>query len=93
MSEAWSSVATFVPKLVAFLVILVIGWIIAKIVAKIVTTILNKIGFDRVVERGGLKDVLARSSYDASDILAKLAYYAILLITLQMGFGVWGPTR
>lgn len=91
LSEAWSSVATFVPKLVAFLVILVIGWIIAKIVAKIVTTILNKIGFDRVVERGGLKDVLARSSYDASDILAKLAYYAILLITLQMGFGVWGP--
>ncbi|MBN3455818.1 hypothetical protein JNN96_17520 [Mycobacterium sp. DSM 3803] len=91
LSEAWSSVATFVPKLVAFLVILVIGWIIAKIVAKIVTTILNKIGFDRVVERGGIKDMLARSNYDASDILAKLAYYAILLITLQMGFGVWGP--
>ncbi|MED5816104.1 hypothetical protein VST63_27410 [Mycolicibacterium sp. 050232] len=91
VSEAWTSVATFVPKLVAFLAILVIGWIIAKIVGRIVKAILNRIGFDRVVERGGLQDLLARSNYDASGILAKLAYYAILLITLQMGFGVWGP--
>ncbi|MCG7609525.1 MULTISPECIES: mechanosensitive ion channel family protein [Mycobacterium] len=91
VSEAWTSIATFVPKLLAFLAILVIGWIIAKIVARIVKAILGRIGFDRVVERGGLKDLLARSNYDASGILAKLAYYAILLITLQMGFGVWGP--
>lgn len=91
LSQAWTSVATFVPKLAAFLAILVIGWIIAKIVEKVVTTVLRKLGFDRVVERAGIQDMLARSNYDASGILAKLAYYAILLITLQMGFGVWGP--
>ena len=32
-----------------------------------------------------------RTKYDASDILAKLAYYAVLLFTLQFAFGVWGP--
>ena len=35
--------------------------------------------------------MLADSRVDASGIIAKLLYYAILLITLQIAFGVWGP--
>jgi hypothetical protein len=91
ISDAWVAVVAFVPKLVAFLVILLIGWLIAKAVAKIVNKVLEKVGFDRMVERGGLKQALERSKYDASDIIAKLVYYAIMLIALQFAFGVWGP--
>jgi hypothetical protein len=91
ISDAWGALVAFVPKLVAFLVILLIGWLIAKALAKIVNKVLEKVGFDRVVERGGLKQALERSKYDASDIIAKLVYYAILLIALQFAFGVWGP--
>ncbi|SES47841.1 mechanosensitive ion channel family protein [Actinokineospora terrae] len=91
VSDAWRSIATFVPKLVAFLLILVIGYLIAKVVAKAVDALLTRVGFDRVVERGGIKTALAKSKYDASDIIAKLLYYAILLVTLQFAFGVWGP--
>lgn len=90
-SDAWSSIATFVPKLLGFLVILLIGWVIAKVVEKIVDKILERVGFDRLVERGGIQRMLSRSKYDASDLLGKLAFYAILLIALQMGFGVFGP--
>ncbi|MFE3101262.1 mechanosensitive ion channel family protein [Nocardia tengchongensis] len=91
LSDAWSSIATWVPKFVGFLVILVIGWLVAKLVAKLVTRVLHRVGFDRMVERGGIKDMLARGRYDATEVIAKLAYYAILLITLQLGFGVFGP--
>ncbi|GHF01362.1 hypothetical protein GCM10017786_38020 [Amycolatopsis deserti] len=91
VSNAWSAVATFVPKFVAFLVILAIGWFVAKALGKIVNKVLEKVGFDRVVERGGIKQMLAKSKYDASDIIAKLVYYAVLLIALQIAFGVWGP--
>ncbi|MGV9414538.1 membrane protein [Nocardia sp. NPDC003693] len=91
LSDAWSSFATFVPKFAGFLAILVIGWIVAKIVARLVTRILHQVGFDRLVERGGIKDMLADSRYDAVGIIAKLAYYAVLLLTLQLGFGVFGP--
>ncbi|MEV6429322.1 hypothetical protein [Nocardia sp. NPDC051463] len=90
-SDAWSSVATFVPKLAGFLVVLLIGWIVAKAFAAIVNRVLDRVGFDRLVERGGIKQILSRSRYDASDLLAKLTYYAILLIALQLGFGVFGP--
>ncbi|MEV4314788.1 hypothetical protein [Actinocrispum sp. NPDC049592] len=91
ITDAWRAVAAFVPKLLAFLVILVIGVIIGKILAKAVDKVLERVGFDRVAERGGLQRAMARSKYDASDIVAKLVYYFILLITLQIAFGVWGP--
>jgi hypothetical protein len=90
LSNAWSAIATFVPKLLAFLVILFIGWLIAKALAKVVDKVLERVGFDRVVERGGIDRVMANSKYDASDIIAKIVYYAILLIALQMAFGVFG---
>lgn len=91
VSSAWATIANFVPKLFAFLVILLIGWLIARILAKVVRTVLNKVGFDRVLERGGLKQMLARNKYDGSTLIAKVVYYAILLITLEVAFGVFGP--
>lgn len=91
VSSAWATIANFVPKLVAFIVIAVIGWLIARVLAKVVRVVLGKIGFDRALERGGLKDMLARSRYDGSELVAKVVYYAILLITLEVAFGVFGP--
>ena len=91
ISNAWSTIATFVPKLLAFLVILFIGWVIAKALGKVVDKVLERVGFDRVVERGGINRMMSGSKYDASDIIAKLVYYAVLLIALQMAFGVFGP--
>jgi hypothetical protein len=85
------TVVTFIPKLVLFVAILVIGWLVARVLLKAVDKVLERIGFDRWVERGGIKSALARSKYDASDIIAKIVYYAVLLFTLQLAFGVWGP--
>ncbi|MGN9767959.1 mechanosensitive ion channel family protein [Micromonospora sp. SD12] len=91
VGDALRSVMLFLPKAVAFLAILVAGWLIAKAVLKIVDKVLERVGFDRAVERGGIRRALARSRYDASDIVAKLAYYGVLLVTLQLAFGIWGP--
>ena len=90
LSNAWSNVATFVPKLVVFLVILVVGWLIARALAKAISVVLTRVGFDKAVERGGIKKALESSKYDASDILAKIVYYAIMLFVLSTAFGVFG---
>ncbi len=90
IENAWSNVATFVPKLAAALVILLVGYIVAKAVASILNKVLERVGFDRVVERGGVRQVLARSKYDPSDILAKLVFWTIMLLVLQLAFGVFG---
>ncbi|KAB1913355.1 hypothetical protein [Micromonospora sp. AMSO31t] len=91
LTDFWRSVLLFIPRAIAFIAILVVGWLIARAVLKIVDAALERVGFDRAVERGGIKRALERTRYDASDILAKLAYYAVLLFTLQFAFGVWGP--
>jgi hypothetical protein len=90
VSNAWSNVAAFVPKFAVFLLILVVGYLIAKAIAKILSKVLTRVGFDRLVERGGVKRALDRSSYDASGILAKVVYYAIMLFVLSTAFGVFG---
>src|SRR5688500_11557049 len=89
--DAASTIAEFVPKLVLFLAILVIGILVAKAIAKALNAILERVGFDRAVERGGIRQALANSKMDASDIVAKLIYYTLLLFVLQLAFGVFGP--
>ncbi|MEV0810459.1 hypothetical protein [Micromonospora sp. NPDC050200] len=91
VGDALGAVMLFLPKAVAFVAILVVGWLVAKAVLKIVDKVLDRVHFDKAVERGGIKTALARSRYDASDIVAKLAYYGVLLVTLQLAFGIWGP--
>jgi hypothetical protein len=91
VGDGLSAVATFVPKLLAFLLIIVIGLFVAKAIGKAVDTVLERVGFDRAVERGGIRRALERSQYDASAIVGKLVYYALVLFVLQMAFGVFGP--
>jgi hypothetical protein len=90
VEDAWSDVASFVPKFLGFLVILIVGYFVAKLIAKVADKLLERLGFDNAVERGGIKKALARSKYDASDIIGKVIFYALFLIVLQMAFGVFG---
>ena len=90
-NAAWQHVATFIPKFVAFVIILVIGYFVAKAIAKILDRVLERVGFDRWVERGGLRRMLERSKYEPSDILSKIVFWAAFLFVLQLAFGVFGP--
>lgn len=89
--DAWSRVATFVPKLAAALFILIVGYFVAKLISRVIRRILERVGFDRAVERGGIRQALARSKYEPSDILAIIVFWAIMLFVLQLAFGLFGP--
>ncbi|KII00579.1 CmpX [Streptomonospora alba] len=93
LTDAWSAVASFVPLLAAFLVILVLGWIISKIAGRLVGKGLGKAGLDRGLDRSGVGEYFQRSSYSASQLCGKIVYYVLLLITLQLAFSVFGPNN
>jgi mechanosensitive ion channel-like protein len=84
-------VLVFLLKALAFTGILAGGWLAGGPIRKIVAKLLVRAGFDKVVERGGVRAALARSQHDASDIVAKLVFYAIMLFALRFAFGIWGP--
>lgn len=90
LRDGLSTVTTFVPKLLLFLVILLIGWFIARILRSLVIKLLDKVGFEGAVERTGMSRALAGSKYNASGLIAAIVYYAILLIALQIAFGMFG---
>jgi hypothetical protein len=91
LEDAWGNVVTFAPKLLGFLLILLIGYFVAKALSKLTNTILERIGFDRWVERGAMRAAFERSNTDASDLIALIVFWAVFLIALQLAFGLWGP--
>jgi hypothetical protein len=86
-----TTVVHSIPKIIVFLAILLIGWIIAKALERVVDMILRRVHFDHFVERGFVGQALTRADTDATRLIGRIVYYAILLIALQMAFGVWGP--
>jgi hypothetical protein len=91
LDTAWSNAAQILPKLGYFLLILIVGILVAKVVQKVITKVLQRVGFDQLVERGGIKQALSKSKYDAAAILGKIVYYFIFLGVLSMAFAVFGP--
>lgn len=84
------TVVRIVPKIVVFVIILIIGWIVAKVIERAVAIILERAHFNRFAQRGVVGDALARSRYDASRFIARVIFYVIMLVALQLAFNVFG---
>jgi hypothetical protein len=82
----WRSVLLFVPTALAFIAVLLIGYLVARLLRTAVTRGLHKAGLDRTAAARmlGPRGV-------ASELAGKLAFYGVLLFTLQLAFGLWGP--
>jgi cation transport ATPase len=91
LEDAWDAIIVFVPKLLGFLLILGIGYFVAKAIEKVLDKLLERVGFDRIVERGGVKRALSRSRLDASSILSRIVFYIAFLFILQLAFSVFDP--
>jgi mechanosensitive ion channel-like protein len=93
IEDAWSDVAQFVPKLLGALIVFFVGWIVARAIRKISIGVLKRIRFDDLVDRSGLGASVERAGYpDAGVLLAKIIYYAVLLLVLQLAISVFGPS-
>jgi hypothetical protein len=90
LNDMWSRIATTVPKLLYFLVILVIGWFVVRIVRRVVGRLLERVGFDAVVERAGLTGALSSARQKPSGTVAQLLYYALMLLVLTAAFAAFG---
>ncbi|WP_127504404.1 mechanosensitive ion channel family protein [Actinoplanes solisilvae] len=85
LSDMWRSVLVAVPTALAFVAILLIGYLVARLLRTAVTRGLHKAGLDRTAAAR----MLGRGT--ASGLAGKLAFYGVLLLALQLAFGLWGP--
>lgn len=84
LTNLLTAIALFVPRLLNALILLLLGWLSGRLVAALVRRLLARLGFDHLLERGGLAQVLSRTgaNLQPSDVLARLVYWLLLLTFL-----------
>ena len=78
--KIWS----YIPNLVAALVILLVGWIIARTISSLVEKVLAVAKLDVAAEKAGLNDILAKGDVkkSISEILASIIYWLVILVVV-----------
>jgi small-conductance mechanosensitive channel len=81
-SDALNQVASWLPSLVAALLLLFLGWLLAMLGQAIVRGLLRRLRLDRLAERTGITSALIRMGLDgsASRLLGRLVYWLIFLL-------------
>ena len=82
------------PALIGALLILIIGYIIAKVLQGIVTRVLQSMGFEGWMERGGIEQFFDRSQTRQTplSILGKLVFWLVFFIAISMAVDTLGIT-
>ena len=90
-TETFGDLADFVPKLLAFLVILVIGMFIARIVRRAIGSLLTRVKFDSYIDKAGIGAPLERAGFaDSGRFVAQIIYYLIALLVLKLSLSAFG---
>src|SRR3954447_22327976 len=92
LQNALSTFLSFLPQLVGALIILIIGYIVAKVLQAVVGRVLQGIGFDGWMERGGIKQFFdgAQTSYTPATIIGRLVFWFVFIIALTMASDALG---
>jgi small-conductance mechanosensitive channel len=83
---------SYIPQLIGALVILIIGYIIAKVLQAITTRVLQSLGFEGWMERGGVKQFFERSQTRQTplSIIGKVVFWFVFIIAIVMATDALG---
>src|SRR5918992_6262430 len=86
LQDALSAFFSYIPQLIGAIVILVIGYVIARVLRAVVGRVLQGIGFDRWMERGGIKQFFdrAETNQTPASILGALVFWFVFIIAITM---------
>src|ERR687885_660608 len=92
LQNALSTFLSYIPQLIGAIVILIVGYIIAKALQAIVGRVLEGIGFDRWMERGGIKQFFDRADtqHTPHSILGRLVFWFVFIIAITMAADALG---
>jgi small-conductance mechanosensitive channel len=82
----------FIPQLLGAIVILIVGYIVARILQSLVARVLQAIGFDRWMERGGIKQFFdrAQTRETPATVLGRLVFWFVFIIAITMAADALG---
>src|SRR5215204_7740395 len=91
LQDALSAFLSFIPQLIGALIILLV-YLIAKALQAIVGRVLEGIGFDRWMERGGIKQFFDRADtkHTPHSILGRLVFWFVFFVAITMAADALG---
>jgi len=86
----WSATSSVMPNVAIALILILAGYVLAGIVKKVVKKIINAFPVNRLMERGGVTDLVARSGYtlDVGAVFGVLAKWFILIVFFMAALDV-----
>lgn len=84
LTSFWTQLASFVPQLLAALVLLFVGWILANLARTGVIKLLDLLRFDSLAEKTGIEAFLRQGHVEISlgRLIANLVYWVIIFIVI-----------
>lgn len=76
------SVISFLPTLVAAIIILVIGWIIGRLLGKVVSRVLDKIGIDDALRKTSIGKAIEQSGTNIVHLFDLIVRWFVYLIAI-----------
>jgi len=83
LEELYKKSVEAFPNIIFALIIAIIGWILAKVIARIVRKVLEALQVDRLADKLNEIDIVSKANFTIlpSQVLSKLVYYLILLVS------------
>lgn len=84
LATFWTQLASFVPQLIAALLLLFIGWMLAKVARTGVRRLLTALKFDKITEKSGLEAFMQHAELELSlaGVIGNLVYWLIILVMI-----------
>jgi hypothetical protein len=87
LNQFWLQMVSFLPKLLAVVVILFVGWLVAKLVRSAVKRVLTITQFDKFAQKSGLEAFMNSGNYSVtmSGIISQVMYWLVILLFIITG--------
>ncbi len=87
--QSVDSIFTYLPKILAFLIILIVGYLIAKVIKGVVNKILDKVKVDDKLQKGKAGEFVGKMSPGGkpSHLVGAVAFWVIFLFALSSAIG------
>ena len=84
LNAFWQQVASFVPTLIAAILLLLIGWLISRLVRGAVRRVLEISQFKILVQNSGVEDLLRHGGMNVTltGIIAELSFWFVMLVVI-----------
>lgn len=95
LAEVWGNTLVFLPTLIFAIVIFVVGWFISIGVGALIAQILNKLKFNKIIDKGNWKHALdkAEITVNPSEFVGGIIKWVLVLTFLTWSVEILGSSQ